>query len=222
MTKSTKIIAGLGVVAALGGAMIPMTSYAANSLKTEGEVELTVAVDSAITMTIKSSGDDTTYYSSNPESATERFLGDDLSGYTAFGVSSATAAMAPNEFNDKMNSVITVYTNADGYKLTVRDADDELALVSDEDKIEALTAGDVANFSKEGMNSVENSAWGWKGGDQTTYTGITAGDVNVKTETGLEGNSAKETTVTYGVLLKEQASGVYSDTIVYTATSTNS
>ena len=90
--------------------------------------------------------------------------------------------------------------------LTVKDADDNLALVSGLNTIPA------------GTNIVAGtSAWGYKvnGG---AYTAITAADASVHSsdEATMGGDI---TNISYGVSTSEdQAAGVYTDTIVFTAT----
>ena len=55
MSKTTKIIAALGVVAGLGVAALPAFSYATSTVA--GEVELSAEVNEAIAMTILGNGD---------------------------------------------------------------------------------------------------------------------------------------------------------------------
>lgn len=58
MSKTTKIIAALGVVAGLGVAALPAFTYATESAT--GDVEVQVEVDPAIAMTISGNNDDST------------------------------------------------------------------------------------------------------------------------------------------------------------------
>lgn len=63
MSKSTKIIAALGVVAGLGVAALPAFSYATQTPQSvDGNVELYVEVQPAISMTISGNNDDGDYY----------------------------------------------------------------------------------------------------------------------------------------------------------------
>ena len=133
MTKSTKILAGLGVVAALGTAALPLCSYAASTQSVSGNVEFQVEVKPAIAMTITGNDDiapplhDATTgvtYGSNgyagyaPTSATK------IDGYTVadYAVTSASfVSMLPNTVDTSTaTSTIKVYTNdSDGYTLSV-------------------------------------------------------------------------------------------------------
>ena len=67
MSKTTKIIAALGVVAGLGVAALPAFTYATESVS--GQVEVDVEVESAIAMTIVGNNDD----GSIVPSATQRY-----------------------------------------------------------------------------------------------------------------------------------------------------
>ena len=67
MSKSTKIIAALGVVAGLGVAALPAFTYAADPVSTTGNVEVDVEVLPAIAMTISGNNDNGEHY--NPTTA---------------------------------------------------------------------------------------------------------------------------------------------------------
>lgn len=68
MSKTTKIIAALGVVAGLGVAALPAFTYATNPASTTGNVEVDVEVLPAIAMTISGNNDNGEHY--NPAGAT--------------------------------------------------------------------------------------------------------------------------------------------------------
>ena len=113
-------------------------------------------------------------------------------------------------------STITIYTNnASGYSLTMKDGDTNNALVNGSNSIPATSATTLS----EGT-----AAWGYRVGTSgnwlavpiSTDTAATIGSENVKTDDGTE------YTVEYGVATAgDQATGVYTDTIIYTATTTN-
>ncbi len=67
MSKTTKIIAALGVVAGLGVAALPAFTYAADPASTTGNVEVDVEVLPAIAMTITGNNDNSAKYTPDPE-----------------------------------------------------------------------------------------------------------------------------------------------------------
>ena len=262
MSKTTKIIAALGVVAGLGVAALPAFSYAAQTPQSvTGDAELFVEVQPAIAMTITGNNDDgqlqaynsyqytivadpqgnpstSNYYeraangtftaSTDTEVDTNKTYftrsantqgvdvfspmskgNGEVNGHEeAFlaGPSSSYLQILPNSINT-MTSTVTVYTNnASGYTLTVKDADSDTSLKNGNIEIVAHatpTAGE-ARWSIEG-GSLSASA-------------ITAAGLQVKqTDTKTTGGDA--TTMTYTVsTAADQATGVYTDTITYTAT----
>lgn len=204
MSKSTKFIAALGVVAGLGVAALPLSSYATASIS--GQVDLEVTVDNAIAMTIQGEGeDDYTYAGSDPAA----FGGEEFTlDYSKTGPSSSKATLSQHDKNETMKSTITVYTNVvTGYNLGVKDADANTALVSEENTI---PAGDTIVAG--------TAAWGYKVNNAGDYAAVTAENVNIDSfdQATMNGH---ETVVSYGVSTAEdQASGTYKDSIIYTAT----
>ncbi|MDO4987170.1 MAG: hypothetical protein Q4E46_02550 [Candidatus Saccharibacteria bacterium] len=150
------------------------------------------------------------------------------------GPSSSYASLLPNSVlngNDDngFKSTIKVYTNnKSGYTLNVKDADSTLALskiTTGEDP--TVNATIPAGTESEGSFSLVagTAAWGYKvdtaSADNSGYKAITASDVLVKTKTSKTSNG-EETKVYYGVATSsDQAAGVYTDTIIYTATTNN-
>ena len=93
MSKSTKVIAALGVVAGLGVAALPLSSFAAST----GDVNVKVEVGSTISMTIDGADHSTT--------ALEK-----------------SVAMDNNDTDSSLTASIKVTTNdANGYILSVKD-----------------------------------------------------------------------------------------------------
>ena len=235
MTKSKTILAGLGVVAALGTAALPLASYATETIS--GNVDLYVEVLPAIAMTIAGNNDGNSSYGSgngavdvfNPVTAASSSIDGHTTPATATSVASSSyASILPNAVlngNDDngFKSTIKVYTNnASGYTLNVKDADNTLALTK-VSSTETIPAG----TESEGSLSLTagTAAWGYKidtaSADGTGYKAITASDVQVKTKATPTSNG-EETKVYYGIATaSDQATGVYTDTITYTATTNN-
>ena len=67
MSKTTKIIAALGVVAGIGVASLPLASYADGETSVSGNVRVEVEISPAIAMRIHSNADDYTYTAVTPE-----------------------------------------------------------------------------------------------------------------------------------------------------------
>ena len=88
MTKSTKILAGLGVVAALGVAALPLASYAET---VSGNVQLEVEVLPAIAMTISGNNDSGTPHAAFKAVTVE--TGDDVSAYYEYDGTNHTYAL---------------------------------------------------------------------------------------------------------------------------------
>jgi len=232
MSKTTKIIAALGVVAGLGVAALPAFTYAAETVS--GNVDLYVEVLPAIAMTITGNNDDNSHYGSgngavdvfNPATAASSSIDGHTTPAAATTVASSSwTSLLPNAVangNDTngFKSTITVYTNAaGGYTLNVKDADATLALtkVGSTETIPALAA--------DGNLVAGTAAWGYKidtaSADGTSYKAISATDAQVKTK-ATPTSGGEGTVVYYGVATaSDQATGVYTDTITYTATTNN-
>ena len=238
MSKSKIILASLGVVAGLGTAALPLASYATQTQQSvSGNVDLYVEVQPAIAMTITGNNDTNASAGAansaapvavkNPTDAST-INGQDVSTYevdTATKASSSYLSILPNtrtEGNDTNNfkSTITVYTNStSGYALTVKDSDTD----TDLDRI--TTAQDTTADSIPASATFAagaNAGWAYKVGSEGSWTAIVASDAQTpgsikSTDTKTTGGDAS--VVYYGVATKaDQATGVYTDTIVYTAT----
>ena len=217
MTKSKTILAGLGVVAALGTAALPLASYAAETVS--GSVDLRVDVLPAIAMTISGNNDDNTHGGTgngsvdvfNPVGAASS----DIDGHTTPATATTVASSSwmeilPNA-TGTMTSTVTVYTNnASGYTLTVADADTDTDLKNGTFSIpaSATTTAGTAGWSIEGGSLTKSAIVASNAASPLTVKATTA-----KTSSG------DATTMTYTVATDEdQATGTYTDTITYTAT----
>ena len=235
--KSTKIIAAAGVVAGLGVAALPAMTFATESVS--GDVDLYAEVLPAIAMTITGNNDDNGHYGSgngavdvfNPATAASSTIDGHTTPATATSVASSSwVSLLPNAIangNDTngFKSTITVYTNnATGYTLNVKDADSTLALTK-VGSTETIPAGTVTSPATTFDLVAGTAAWGYKvdtaSADGAGYKPISASDAQVKTKaTPTSGGEA--TNVYYGVATDDdQATGVYTDTITYTATTNN-
>ncbi len=235
MSKTTKIIAALGVVAGLGVAALPAFTYAAETVN--GSVDLRVDVVPAIAMTITGNNDNNSHGGSgngavdvfNPATAASSSIDGHTTPAAATTVASSSwASLLPNAVvngNDTngFKSTINVYTNnVTGYTLNVKDADTTLALTGANGTIAAGTVTDPATTFDLVAGT---AAWGYvvdtASADGTGYTPIDSDDAQVKTR-ATKTSDGEQTVVYYGVATaSDQATGTYTDTIVYTATTNN-
>lgn len=278
MSKTTKIVAALGIVAGLGVAALPAFTYAAQTPQhVTGDVDLYVEVQPAIAMTITGNNDaDQSYtytsykytivtpgsgdnpsekgwYEKNGDTYTEStdtavaqgkiyFMQEDnTEGVDVFaptigsgtatvdrhseafkvGPSSSYLNILPNA-SGTMTSDVTVYTNnASGYTLQLKDADNDTNLT----KIySGTTPADPAVIAASATPAPGNDAgWSVTGGNSAFQSGaaITAANQTVKTF-GTKTNGGDLTQMTYTVATAaDQETGVYTDTITYTATTNN-
>ena len=228
MSKTTKIIAALGVVAGLGVAALPAFTYAA---EVSGDVDVIVEVEPAIAMRIVGNNDTASGYGNvKIKSDDINTIGSqDVSDFVTTGAATSSSkyqvlpysVLNGNDTNG-FKSTITVYTNAGYYGLSIKDADSTLDLVNGSSVIPAGVpgSGDTTFDLTAGT-----PAWGYvvdtASTDGTGYSPITASDVEIKHEVAVAaGNS---TVVYYGAATSAtQATGNYVDTLTYTAVSANS
>ena len=219
MTKSTKILAGLGAVAALGTAALPLASYAADAQSVTGNVDLYVEVLPAISMTIAGNNDNNSNYGTsgdngsvhvfNPAGVSSTLDTDTIPATATTVASSSYVSLLPNA-TATTTSTVTVYTNAaSGFTLSVKDADSTTALTK---------VGGAATIPA-GADAVAAGTAKWNlSGGSLTNAAISTTDQTVKA-TSAKTSSGEETVVTYNIATAaDQETGVYSDTITYTAT----
>ena len=261
MSKSTKIIAALGVVAGIGAAALPMASYARN---VDGNVDLYVEVPEAIAMTIAGNNDDNLKHGtsgangpvnvfSGKSAAGEEITAGTVDGHTVAASttvhSSSYAILSQNAFtqgelntatgsNPGFKSTITVYTNAaSGYDLTgsIATGLDTAALTQSGTDynipaaaITGTQTGDayvpgwgykVARYQAEGTN-VDDEATGATQVEDANFSAmpLASAPANIDSLNSAT-HEGRETVVLYGVqTAPDQAAGVYSTTLLYTAT----
>lgn len=198
MSKSTKVIAGLGVVAALGVAALPVASFAV----TTGDVPLSITVQSKLGLAVQTTT--APVHKTDPGKA------------IATAASTLTATS-----NDVHGYTITATGTADTNGLTLKGADGNsytIAPISEADGV-AITNG--ADISEAG------SSWGIKlgaaygtgeSGDfaADVYKGVTDGATVVKSTSSVYPESPV-TTVNYGFIIGDDAPvDTYTGSITYT------
>ena len=214
--KSTKIIAAAGVVAGLGVAALPALTFATQQTTT-GQVTLTADVESAIAMTIHGNGDGDGVNGVDSFSPAGVASGD-VAGHPTpatsnTGPSSSTVSLLPNAADTTTaTSDITVYTNASGYTLSVQDADDNNALTK--------TGASIPAVSTTNTLEAGHSAWGYKVSGGSAWLAVPTTDDDPASITPAASGTAIN--IIYGVSTSaSQATGTYTDTIVYTAMTAN-
>lgn len=192
MTKSTKIIAALGVAAGLGIAALPAGSIFADTLlplnytgaNTSAEVKVKLKVSEAITI-----------------ATNKTVCGEDVTMVV--------------KSNGSCNHLIAGGTNSkNGFTISVKDKDTDTSLVN----TNGSTNASAKIAAHNGAVDATSGTYGWsiKGGDQVfqNSAAITSADQAVLKTTQAED---KETTMTYNfATLPNQEVGTYEDTIVYT------
>lgn len=163
--------------------------------------------------------------------------GQDLSNFTK-GASGVTAALTSSSFlqilpnqaiegdrsaqtpSNDFGSTITVYTNAaSGYTLSVKDADNVTSLMHTSGNYSIPTGADavVAGTAKWNFDSTTVTS---SYADKTAQAmPANSGTAVVIDQTDAKTNNGSTTIVDYNVATAgDQATGIYTDTIVYTAT----
>ena len=212
MSKTNKILAGFGVATALGIAISPLAVFADDPTTVDGETTINAIIEEVISMSLVSS-DSANPYNCN-SAATPNCSGTDQS---------ATTTILPSQADtDSMYTIVTINTKSvNGYNLTLADSDTNNALVA--------PTGTIAAIASEPVGGT-NPGWAIAV-DKASQTGtITWLQVPISTSTppltikshhpspaAVTVNDV--TTVTYGVAASSsQPTGIYTDTVVYTAT----
>ena len=223
MSKSTKIIAGLGVAAALGVAALPMASFAYTG---EGTVEVSASIAGTIGMQINTAADGT-------------MSGDIADEATQAGFEAAFGNVTlGNGYKKVGNTIIKVHTNQPGgYVLSATGADlEQTGADTGTAVIPASTAG-VTVATNDTVISNAVSGWGitvdkTNTGTATTetlgsfFTNAASNSFKADTDeqvidTVSDVQTAYEGTYTIGyglTVATNQPSGAYSGTITYVAT----
>ncbi len=208
MTNLTKAIAVLGVVAGLGVAALPLSSYAVTVI--DGEAPAEGAVEGAT-------------YDGTKDGKVETGVG------VMLKVEDELTIEADKSTTDKVdlsadghtgNVTLTVVTNNQkGYNLTIKGSGaNPLTLKSEND--DEITAG-TGTFAAPAALSTTVSEWGYRlaSFEADKYAGVTTNDVEIKSTTTPTGNSGDETVVTFGASIKDgQPAGTYNGEVTFTAT----
>lgn len=202
MKKMTAAMAALGVVAGLGAAALPLSSYAS-----EATVPVTAVIDDALSITI-----------------TDATTGDKLGadGVLLENVKKGGALVSQN--------VAVTVAGSGKYNLTLEDRLVDNALISAAgDRIEALTVAAASDFA-DAEAEITSSAWGYGvatalSAAPTTWKAVPARNSADSIVSGatLTGASAKPTTyIGFGVrAASDQAAGRYTSDVIFTATAAN-
>ena len=243
MSKTTKIIAGLGIVAGLGIAAMPAISYAANTSSVDGDAEVIVEVTPAISLQIDGNNDTTPYGGFFESDPTGVYTAPDAQ-HTSTNTSSSKVSMSSNQARlgntnayDADNnpaggflSTLKVNTNdTAGYTLAVKTA--ETATGHETDLADG--AGHYIGAVAAAGNIVAGTeAWGIKNNvaaannediSNDKWYAIATTDQSVRiAPASTTGYAEDQSIVLYGVATAAStAIGTYQNTLTYTATTAN-
>ena len=201
MSKMSKAIAVLGVVAGLGVAALPLSTYAAGSSATKN-AQVQVQVEGAIAIDI----------------VTPTASEDDTTGVTLTGALLDLQTIKVNGDPAVGTMGVRVATNnATGYTLTVKAAT----------ATGMVGSGNAQGFTIPANAAVTKGTAGWafKGGDITANTAISTTGSTLKstsaapTGTQVDGKASETTDVTFTVAADSTThEGTYTGTVVFTAT----
>ena len=219
MSKTKTLPLGLGVIVALGAAILPMAAYADNEPQATAAVDVNVNVATVISMTLNTTS------SVAAGGSTGAYTCDSTASPECSGVSQVAAMeMLPNSADlTTMYTDISISTNsASGFILTLIDSDDNNNLTSaSNDTIDAIASKPVAG-SNAGWAVSVNATDVWNkvpknaGVSTPAETALTVENYTPATPAVTNGRT---NTVHYGVATSTaQPTGVYTDTITYTAT----
>lgn len=214
MSKTNKILAGFGVAAALGIAVSPLAVFADDeTTAVEGETTVTAVIEDVISMSLVSSG------SANDKTLSCNSQNTPVCSGEEQLVS--TTILPGQEDKTTMYTVATVNTNSvGGYSLTLSDSDTTNALTATTGTIAAIATEPVGGTNPGWAIAIDDDDDNWDG---AWY------QVPISTASALEIKSSRpspaavtvnaRTKVTYGVAASSsQPTGLYTDTVVYTAT----
>lgn len=201
MSKMSQTIAILGVVAGLGVAALPLSTYAADPVN----VPVSLEVEEILEITTKTGeGEETT----TPEAVELAKLDSAVDGANYASDGKFNVVIKSN-IEKGYSVAIKGTTTIDGSTVTDAAVTD---LLSDTDRI---AAGD---FTGTG------SSWAYKAGTKTAWTAVTPADVTIytgsKTVDGdLDIADGKLIPVTFGAnVVASQAAGTYNGQVTFTAT----
>lgn len=219
MSKIRTLSIGLATALGLGVAVLPMAAYAENEPQAAASVDVNVNIATVISMTL------TSHSVATAGGSTGSYTCDSTATPNCSGTAQVAAMeMLPNSADlTTMYTDVAVSTNSGaGYTLTLIDADDNNNLVnSNNDTIDAIGSKPVAGTNAGWAVSVDTTdVWNQvpKNAGATTpaETALVVENYSPATPTT---SSNRVNTVHYGVATTAaQPTGVYTDTITYTAT----
>ena len=212
MSNIKSVIAGLGVVAGFGVAILPLATYADDDptpAVADGESTITANIYDGISLELVSSGsagDKTMICDSETD---PQCSGEDQ-------IVSTTILPSQADLTSMYTDAYVSTNNLAGFTLTLVDADDDNSL--------ATTSGaTIAAISSQPVGG-SNPGWAVKIDDGSTWYAVPADNsgssITVKTVTNPGAVTVRShAKVTYGVAASStQAPGLYRDTVTYTAT----
>ena len=201
MVNSKKVIAGLGVVAGLGVAMLPLTSYA----ETTGTQTVRATVEEVLAITVEN----------NKSIAADN---------------DNAVAMDQNDLDTTLLHTINVTGNIyNGYTLNLKANDSaDLRLVTSAASAASKTYSDsvkIPALTTPGALEAGTAGWGYKFSDTTTFssenwTGVTTAGADIKNFTNTDHAAFNNNHyVSYGIATDDdQGAGTYETTVTYTVT----
>lgn len=201
MSKMSKAIAALGVVAGLGVAALPLSTYAASK-----NAQVQVTVDGAISINLVDPSDE-----GKATNTTSGATFTPATGLLDFGTIKING--------DPVEGVMGVQVatnNATGYTLNIKAAS----------TTDMVGSGNAEGFVIPANASLAatTAGWAYKGGEITTLTAITTEGAQLKnttsalTGTEVDGKKTETTDVTFSVSADGSThDGVYVGTVVFTA-----
>lgn len=219
MSKMSKTIAILGVVAGLGVAALPLSSYAVEDITdtttTSGSTRVTEAsgdkkvtsAETNVKLTVNS-----TLWIETPNHGTDNYLmlnQDDTNMY---------------QYKSDALAVKVFTNNNQGYQLNIQAAD--TALKNGTSYTIPAQSGGIASAAELATGPATASSWGYtvSGSDAVgafadgKYAGVTTDGETIATKTAATGADGNTTNVTFGAVLQSnQESGDYVGVVTFTA-----
>ena len=219
--KSTKIIAGLGVAAALGVAALPVASFAAGGTTTKGTVTVNASVNGHLTIKMTNSAGTESDDIANTTSWTDTVGFGSLANKEQKVIAGATKIEVdtnyPNAYT--LTGAATALANSvsGGGSIALTDGYNFDTAGSAEDTYTATTSVWGIKVVKSGNDSTLTNTDGYS---SSTYKSLASGTIDsIASSTENQDNTYA---ISYGIgISPSQASGNYSGSIVYTVTTTD-
>lgn len=215
MSNISKTIAVLGVVAGLGVAALPLSTYAAPTVWSQ------------------TGGSDTTYGSDEDgnhfvkkDTDIKLTIEDVLSIDTGATEVELTSTDGTEYTNAAPLNVTVVSKNSKGYNLTIAGTADTnpTSLTNTVTSSDQITAGAGTFTAPAALSNATTSEWGYSIVGNTTfdgglYAGVKPGGETIKTSTASTVNAGEKTQINFAAKIKDgQASGTYKGKVTFTAT----